>query len=237
MVFFVGDLHGSTSIIIDVDRVAKQQNISHVIQVGDFGLGWPGPRDKAIEYFEKNANEGPQWIVALGNHDNYTLFPPDKEHIIGRVKIVSRNHVEIIDNKKYLFLGGAVSSDSIHRKLNKSIWLEEAPSQEDMDIFISKIEIEKPDIIVTHDGPHECYHENNINFFTQRSTKELSRFYKNVRKYALHAGVKWFYGHHHELLRNESDFCCGLNGDGWVMHSDEDIREISTKHSKYKNNF
>lgn len=118
---FLGDTHGSSK-IIDVDRQAHALGIDTVVQVGDFGLQWPGAQCKVYKYFEKRdrkARPGPSWFSCGGNHEPYHVLlakaakqnHPDLISYTPRVHYVRRGTVLNLHGKKIFFFGGAESSD------------------------------------------------------------------------------------------------------------------------------
>jgi Calcineurin-like phosphoesterase len=75
--FVIGDLHGRVRDLARIDEYCARNGIATVIQVGDFGICWPGEDCSIIRYFNKRARQqrpGPVWITCLGNHDNWNKF-------------------------------------------------------------------------------------------------------------------------------------------------------------------
>ena len=74
MILYVGDIHGSVDAVAAVDEAAVKAGADWVIQVGDFGIFWPGRDCPVAKYFRKRARQGrdgPTWLTCAGNHDNW----------------------------------------------------------------------------------------------------------------------------------------------------------------------
>jgi hypothetical protein len=118
----VGDTHGQDE-IIEIDQWCARNNIRTVIQVGDFGIHWPGGPCRIYKYFYKRQRQKRatvDWYTCGGNHDNYTRLQllRDRGMTMGPLVIyaqgvyhVERGNVIFLDGHPVMFLGGAVSSD------------------------------------------------------------------------------------------------------------------------------
>lgn len=124
MILFLGDTHGDR-LIYKIDEVAQKQGITTIIQVGDFGIHWPGQPGgcRIAKYFQKRDRQerpGPTWYTCGGNHDNYTKLEelrtkheqrPGFVSYSARCHYVERGSVIRLQGLDIMFLGGAESSD------------------------------------------------------------------------------------------------------------------------------
>ena len=53
MIYYVGDLHGRVEDMMAIDRQAINNGVTCIVQVGDFGIRWPGGTCSMWKYFEK----------------------------------------------------------------------------------------------------------------------------------------------------------------------------------------
>jgi len=201
MIYITGDTHG----LIEYERLKtyfKQKYTSkkdYLIILGDTCIVW----DK--ENFEKTIFNyqclGPTIFYIDGNHENFDMlneFPivhknNAKVHVISEhIYHVLRGELLIINNLKFLCLGGAESIDKNLRKEGVSWWPEESISEYDTDHALFNIEISdlKTDYILTHSAPSSI-HVNKLNLEVSSSVEQLDRIEKHV--YFKH----WFFGHYH----------------------------------------
>lgn len=138
---FVGDVHGQLDRFRrDMKRKRKEFPNETFVQVGDLGLGFPKSESPVL----------PQDCKFIrGNHDNP---PVCREH----PNYLGDYGVTEIDGHKIFFLGGAWSIDRPYRVEGVSWWPEEelmiVELNDALDLYIA----EKPDIVVTHDGPQHA---------------------------------------------------------------------------------
>jgi hypothetical protein len=136
-----------------------------------------------------------------------------------------------------LFCGGAVSTDADYtpssgwsndshpgRTEGKDWWKNEAPSQEDLQKFCDLIDEKKPKYIFTHDGPGFAHHSRGSGLCLKSNLRYdyCSRSFETITKVTTHHPLRWFFGHHHELVETEKDgniyHCSGLHGEGWEVN-------------------
>lgn len=219
----VGDLHGRIKDLARIDQWCVRNNILWVIQVGDFGICWPGEDCRITRYFEKRNRQGragPFWISILGNHDNYNrrdklieVQGPGLIQYVPGVVATPRPHFEDIFGGM-LFFGGAVSSDAgpgirngfngiehtSGRVPNKDWWAGEAPSREEFQAFCDVLNEKKPKYVFTHDGPSFCnpmYIGNDINPLSGLPVSYVSQNLGSVCRATDYLPPYWFYGHYH----------------------------------------
>lgn len=129
----IGDLHIASKrmyLLPKIDKYCVDNGIDSVIQVGDFGISWPGENCSILRYFNKRATQkrpGPTWISCLGNHDNWNKFDralKKEAEFTGipreDIPVVSYAPGLLVANRPgfldifggVLFCGGAVSTDA-----------------------------------------------------------------------------------------------------------------------------
>lgn len=152
-VYLIGDIHGKWSQLYDV---VKEYGISDciLICVGDLGIGFRHPYKEArihanINEFFKQRNM--QFLSIRGNHDDPSYFQGDSSDpwiyvYYSNFRLLPDYHSEIINNEKWLFVGGATSIDRKDRKLNASYW-------ENEKFVFDPIQAINADVLVTHTAP------------------------------------------------------------------------------------
>lgn len=157
---FIGDQHGNTSNFYKlIDYIEQKNNPDLYIQVGDLGLMgecFPKYLNKINKKF-KSINK--KLFFIDGNHENHKwlskqLGENDLTYLASNVAHIKRGSLITLFNKNFLFIGGAYSIDRAWRKLNKSYWLEETITNEDIERALS---YDKVDILVSHDCPDLPY--------------------------------------------------------------------------------
>jgi len=145
-ILILGDHHGNYNRIFD--KIYKNQiKNCLLIHVGDGGEGFK-PRDEELKTFnilnEKFSSLGIQYMSIRGNHSDPSYF--DGSVNLSHFKLLPDYHTEIINDEKFLFVGGAVSIDRVYRKEGLSYWSDE--------LFVLKPElVEKCDVLITHSAP------------------------------------------------------------------------------------
>jgi hypothetical protein len=139
--------------------------------VGDFGVGYePTVDDKNLEDLNKFLAENNCTVYAIrGNHDDPSYF--EGNHIFSNLKLMPDYSQEIIEGKKFLFCGGAISIDrkfslskmqmSASHGLNKPMyWWDEA-----FDLDLEELEkIRDVEIVITHTAPEWAFPQNKNGF-------------------------------------------------------------------------
>lgn len=238
---YSGDLHGRIDDLGSILQFAEAHKISAVIQVGDFGLGFP---DKCWNpFFEKRARQQ-KWTVPIytcaGNHDNHDWLDqlvveqgyPDKVEIYpgGGLYFVPRGQVLEIDGVSHLFLGGAESTDRHVRVEGVSWWAREEPNAQEFDKFFEALENQKPNTVITHEAPLRIKIDR-----VRRNQSYTPNMLEKALKLSEHQPSNWLFGHHHILDRWKIEktkfFGCGLHGQFWLR---EDENGGWSKHKKEK---
>ncbi len=211
MIYITGDIHGSEDIHkFSVSCFQEQKQLTrsdYVIICGDFGLVWErnSPHDR---YWLSWLDEKPWTTLWIdGNHENFDLLKeyPYEEWKGGRVQKITDNIIHLcrgsvfdIDGTSIFAFGGAESHDKQYRKLGRSMWEEELPSEEEMETGRRNLEAAgwKVDIVVTHSLPlhiqnqlfrHLDYGKNALNDYFDEIDQRLD--------FRL-----WFSGHYHKSI-------------------------------------
>lgn len=219
-IIYLGDIHGNfTRLKAEIERLklGNNEEITYIIQVGDFGIGFDNKHDinnlLHLNKFFKLRNI--VFLAIRGNHDDPSFFKGN--HMYSNLKLLEDYTVMDIYDKKHLFVGGAVSIDRNGRAYEDQIRAAAGGSQlsywED-EVF--KLDEEKLqnisgiDIIVTHTAPEWCFPDNRNGFgdFVQRFAnydeyllEDLTKERADVsRMFEILSTNNWsthFYGHFH----------------------------------------
>ena len=147
-IYIVGDIHGKWDALFkEIDSFDMCD--CTLICVGDLGVGFKDSHAKEIRALQF-ANDfftarNIQFLSIRGNHDNPAYFNGEIE-TFSNLRLVPDYHVETLNDKKFLFVGGAISIDRKLRKLGFSYW-----SNETFKLDHSKIQ--KCDVLITHSAP------------------------------------------------------------------------------------
>ena len=195
--------------------------ITNLIILGDFGLPWFNcpvdengihPTNKTDEYLLEWFNKKPFRILAvMGNHDNYDMLKklPSVKMFGNTVLKVSENIfylrrglVYIIENKKFLVLGGARSDDKAYCPPHKCWWSQEEWSEEEKEICLHNIKEHDSnfDFILSHTGTSagiantDTYYLNEENLIKLKDDSNVA--FNDLIDCKI-TYKKWFFGHWH----------------------------------------
>lgn len=215
----IGDTHSVRKVYTLIEDSGRQE--TNFIHVGDFGLGFQDLKkdihnllllDSMLSDLDNHL------YVIRGNHDfkafwNKGVELPEFTHL----HLMDDYSTEIIEKKKVLFVGGAISIDRTARfhdnswDINEEFVLDEEKAQA----------IEDIDVVITHSSPLFCppygwndlvdYYHNEERKITGKDLKEellverekLSRLF-DILKEKNNIDV-WYYGHFHSHLEHEED--------------------------------
>tara|TARA_R110002020_G_scaffold50716_4_gene143088 strand:+ start:213 stop:899 length:687 start_codon:yes stop_codon:yes gene_type:complete len=221
-IFYAGDIHGRAEHVVEIDTAATEAGANFVVQVGDFGIRWPGGQCPIFKYFEKRARKGrpgPVWITCGGNHDNWDKWNklsakqghPALVELAPGCFFAQRGSVHTLNDTKHIFLGGAESTDRHMRVSGVDWWAAETPTYSDFTLFMDRLEAEKPDVVVTHDAPLRVSIVR-----SQRDRSPTPTSLENILKHSDHKPSVWYFGHHHRVqdwdIEGTTFRCCGLHG-------------------------
>jgi hypothetical protein len=222
MIYYVGDLHGRVEEMINIDRDAMKHNVKYVIQVGDFGIRWPGGPCSMYKYFHKRQRKNPAapiWITCGGNHENWSKWlklsekqnHPDLVELAPGCFYAKRGTIQTLDGIKHLFIGGAESIDKHLRKEGVDWWPYETPSYQEFSLAFSNLEKEEPEVVVSHDCPTTV-----PVMKIKRDKNPTPQNLQNMFTLSNHQPKRWYFGHHHTLqsweMNKTTFYCCGFHG-------------------------
>lgn len=172
---FLGDIHGNFSII---HQYVKLHGITdaHIIQIGDFGVGFNTieKEKRMLEMYNPILVKNNVHVWAIrGNHDYKPHFDNDPFGLSNIHLIPDYTVLELCD-KRILCIGGAVSVDRNWRytkkqklgifenvTLGKESWWPDEKFVLDKDKLGEMKDI---DIVATHTAPHYCEPDNTFGF-------------------------------------------------------------------------
>jgi predicted phosphodiesterase len=170
---FLGDIHGDFGIIHKHIKLYDIKD-AHIIQVGDFGLGFQSiKKEKRLleMYHQKLVNNNVFVWAIRGNHDYKPYFDNDPFGLTN-IKLIPDYTVLNLCNKNILCIGGAVSVDrswrmtknqklGIHDGDDLKSWWHDEVFNLDIDKLSTYRDI---DVVVTHTAPHYCPVDNICGF-------------------------------------------------------------------------
>ena len=144
----VGDIHGEWDALFrKIDHLDLRD--ATLICVGDLGVGFKGSHAKEIRALEFAndffASRDIQFLSIRGNHDNPAFFNGEIQ-TFSNLRLISDYHIETINDKKFLFVGGAISIDRTIRKQGDSYWRDEG-------FNLDHSKLQRCDVLITHSAP------------------------------------------------------------------------------------
>lgn len=231
MIYITGDTHCTEDMsnlssknmkLCCMEQGIDFHSITHAIVLGDFGLPWNSgcevdengihPADHSDLYLLKWYNQKPFRVLAvMGNHDNYDVIEqlPEVEMFGSKVLKVSdnvfylkRGEIYLIEDKRFLTLGGALSNDKAWRKAHESWWEQEEWNEEEKSACLEKIELSGGcfDYVLSHTGPSAGIALTDAFFCNEENLKQLQRDSNVVFNDKIDSIIsykKWFFGHWH----------------------------------------
>jgi Icc-related predicted phosphoesterase len=170
---FLGDIHGNFNLI---NQYLKAYDITdaHIIQVGDFGIGFKSvaKERRILEMCHNELLKRNVFVWAIrGNHDYKPLFDNDPFKFTN-IKLVRDYSILNLEGKNILCVGGAVSVDrcKLYTKSQRAgdmtrygieKWWPNERFIFDKDRVLGMRNI---DIVVTHTAPYYCPPDNTFGF-------------------------------------------------------------------------
>jgi predicted phosphodiesterase len=219
-ILFLGDVHGEWAAmnIVIAKAITKHPDITHIIQVGDFGMGWKGKEDRRyFKWIKKFHVDVPDHLPIHwcdGNHDRHDLLARDGNtgsslENQGKIIYQPRGSVLEIEEFSILFFGGASSIDRDRRTEGKDWWPEECIQYGQIQ---KALEYDgKIDAIVSHDHPASVpYSYKRYNSICGQGDRTALEALKNKFN-----PEYWFFGHHHHeadgiLPGGMEWYCCPI---------------------------
>ena len=170
-VFYLGDIHGRFNII---NQYVKLYGIkdAHIIQVGDFGVGFKTveKETRMLEMFHDILLKNNVHVWAIrGNHDYKPHFDNDPFGFTN-IHLIPDYTVLELGGKRILCIGGAISVDRKYRYTkaqragnfdNQTLGVESWWPDELFTLDRDKLgEFRDIDIVVTHTAPDYCFPDN-----------------------------------------------------------------------------
>lgn len=151
---YAGDWHANKHWATIAIQYAREEGAEHILHLGDFGYDFtPGFRNE-VELALAQAHID-LWFID-GNHENFNWLYDQPSLDDGRRKIsqhvyhLPRGYMWNWGETQFMAVGGAFSVDRRWRKLNKSWWLEETLTDEEIEAACRG---DKADILIAHDCP------------------------------------------------------------------------------------
>ena len=222
--FLIGDIHGNLNTIKSLLKEYAEKGDT-LIQVGDFGAG--RLHKKKIKSLDnKLSKAGCKLLVVRGNHDDPSWFKGN--NLYGSITFLN-DTTKIIGEKKFLFLGGAVSVDRYFREIYNTWWPGEEYKYDEA--FLSRLS--DVDYVVSHTcptfaKPHATTKNdlflkqftNNDSLLLEDLAKEGKDMELSYNKLKEKNKIKaWYFGHFHtssNVMYDSTKFRC-LNIDEVVM--------------------
>jgi UDP-2,3-diacylglucosamine pyrophosphatase LpxH len=205
----IGDIHGKWDALFQKIQRLDLRDFT-LICVGDLGVGFKDSHTKEIRALQF-ANDffvarDIQFLSIRGNHDNPAYFNGEIQ-TFSNLRLVPDYHVETINDKKFLFVGGAISIDRKLRKLGFSYWSDET-------FKLDHLKIQRCDVLITHSAPtwngpieksgimaHYCQKDETLwdECMTERKQHDILIKLTGAKRH--------YCGHFHECLMATVDDC------------------------------
>jgi predicted phosphodiesterase len=214
MPVFVGDIHGDTMAMCSLLNRLEVRGRT-VVQVGDFGIGFHGDpisEGRALQFPNNSMIAGGNvLLVVRGNHDDPRYF----DGTVGGksyVRFLADYTVQLVEGRKVLFVGGAISIDRKARKEGVSWWPGEGFRYDPA--ALERLDLSDLYAVVTHTAPDfapPVAFDDLVRAYLKGDPKlerelraeraAVASLYKRLAR-SRHAPRYWVYGHfhaHHEL--------------------------------------
>jgi len=208
--YFMGDLHGNFRALRQLIKKHKLKK-AHIIQVGDFGVGYQSFLNDLKAMEKINAlleNAEAHLYVMRGNHDNPAYFrgPVPRPLDQSCISFVEDYTVLEINQMRILLIGGAISIDRKLQREGVHYWKEEVLNYDE-----KKLEVMRNiDLVVTHSAPNFAppYHFGELVMAFARNDASLvddlheerallSKMYDCLKQEPSNKLSYWLYGHFH----------------------------------------
>jgi predicted phosphodiesterase len=145
-IYIVGDIHGKWDQLFLKIKASEIRNFT-LIGVGDLGVGFLDADKQARQFDYINSffgGKGIDFIGIRGNHDDPSYFNSSIDR--SNFKLLPDYTSLTLNDKEFLFVGGAVSIDRKIRKEGVSYWTDEK-------FVLDHSKIKRCDVLVTHSAP------------------------------------------------------------------------------------
>lgn len=230
-IVLVGDIHGQfRQLGYDIKRLYTD---AHIIQVGDFGMGYHKPnyyKDELTKLSKTLEQTNCKLYAIRGNHDDPAYFAETNNPFdIDNITLLADYSELNLLGKSILCIGGAVSIDRLTNIPGESWWEGEK--------FNLKLEHEFPyrdrqyDLVLTHTRPKCCGSFkgfSNIAYWCENDPNLINELIEESEQldcvYELTKPPKWCYGHFHESVITQCDntvFKCLNIDEHYLYHYNE----------------
>jgi predicted phosphodiesterase len=213
-IIILGDIHGDFNFMMSKIKeinIGNKEEITYLIQVGDFGIGFNDRNDQEALFLLNTFFESRNIIALIirGNHDSPDYFKGN--HIYSNLKLLEDYTTMTINDKKFLFVGGAISIDRRRRmrydeyRDQKSYWVDEKFVLDDEKLK-DMVDI---DVVITHASPELCVpytfgsivydfakDDNNLLIELQQERRDLTTMYYMLKNNGCEL-LQWWNGHYH----------------------------------------
>lgn len=154
-ILLAGDTHADINHLRFLCRKAVEHEVDLIIQVGDFGFGFPGAYDwNDVDDVLDEYDLDLWWLD--GNHDRHDLLAARTGWAfafrLGRhLAYLPRGHRFELDGCRFMAFGGAVSVDQDYRVIGRDWWPEEEVTLEQIEAALRVPG--DVDVLLTHDSP------------------------------------------------------------------------------------
>ncbi len=145
-IYIVGDIHGKWDQLFLKIKASGIRNFT-LVGVGDLGIGFLDADKQARQFDYVNSffgGKGIDFIGIRGNHDDPSYYDGSIDY--SNFKLLPDYTSLTLNDKEFLFVGGAVSIDRKIRKEGVSYWADEK-------FFLDHSKIKRCDVLVTHSAP------------------------------------------------------------------------------------
>ena len=145
-IYIVGDIHGKWDQLFLKIKASGIRNFT-LIGVGDLGVGFLDADKQARQFDYVNSffgGKGIDFIGIRGNHDDPSYYDGSIDY--SNFKLLPDYTSLTLNDKEFLFVGGAVSIDRKIRKEGVSFWTDEK-------FVLDHSKIKRCDVLVTHSAP------------------------------------------------------------------------------------
>ena len=145
-IYIVGDIHGKWDHLFLKIKASEIRNFT-LIGVGDLGVGFLDADKQARQFDYINSffgGKGIDFIGIRGNHDDPSYYDGSIDY--SNFKLLPDYTSLTLNDKEFLFVGGAVSIDHKIRKEGVSYWADEK-------FILDHSKIKRCDVLVTHSAP------------------------------------------------------------------------------------
>ena len=208
-ILVVGDIHGKWDALFKKIDSFDLRDCT-LICVGDLGVGFKDSHAKEIRALQFAndffAARDIEFLSIRGNHDNPAYFNGEIQRF-SNLRLLPDYTVETLDNKQFLFVGGAVSIDRTLRKQGVSYWKDEG-------FALDYAKIVRCDVLITHSAPTWNGPIEKNAMLTSFCERDLTLWDECMEERKQHdiliklCGTKRHYcGHFHECLMSTVDDC------------------------------